>query len=151
MSRWEWIEGIRAETPSQVAVRELGKVLVSELKEWPPAVEWSDEGSRQRYAEIFAPDSVAPSSAVVAECFKVVRWELLRDFDAIGYYERNHELEKACPTRKEQLSWAFLRSYFSEAFFELIERTENRVTRRDLLAGMDELELRFKQSWQEQN
>ena len=150
MNRWEWIEGIRAETPSQVAVRELGKVLLSELENWPPAIEWSDEATRERYAEILTP-SAAPSLAVLSECFKVARWELQRDFDAIGHYERNHKLAEACPSKVEQLAFAFLRSYFTEAFFELIERTENRVNRRDLLSGMDELELRFQQAWRVHN
>lgn len=151
MNRWDWIEDIKAVTPGHVAVRELGKVLADELGAWPPEVEWCDEGTRQRFAEILAPTAPSPSTSALAESLKLVRWELGHDFEAIDQYQRNHHLEKACPAQADQLACSFLQSYFIEAFLELIERTDNRVMRSDLTDGIDKLETRIKQAWQQQN
>ena len=143
MSRWDWVEGIKSETASRVAVRELGKMLVDELSSWPVEVNWCDQRSQQRFAVIFEPGARRPSRQALAECLQLVQWDLSRDNEAISYYERNHHLEKACPEKFDRLACEFLRTYFMEAFFVLLERTSNRVKRSDLLDGIEELQIRL--------
>ncbi len=140
MNRWEWLEGLQKETPARVATRELSKLLVTELRNGPPAVEWSDTSHRERFSALYEPGAWNPSETAVREAVQRLQWELTRNFDAISHYERNHLLHERCPGANEYLSSDFLHFYLYEAFLQLIETTENRIQRRDILDCLSELE-----------
>ncbi len=143
MRDWEWLEGVKSQSPSEVAIAELGKLLAEELGNWPPQVEWDSEEQRRPYEKLLAPGSATPSATVFVEALKLARWELEREDEALNQYLRNHHLERACPLQSEQQAATFLQLYFVEAFYELIERTENRVKRREIIAGWDTLQRRI--------
>lgn len=147
MSRWEYLEGVVAETPTRVAVRELGKILVEELSAWPPTVDWTSDELRRRYAGLYAPGAALPLETAVTEAMKRVRWELSRDYEAIDYYERNHHLRHACPEERDRLACELIHLYVYEALLQLIERTENRVKRADLIEGLDRIEASLRAAW----
>lgn len=143
MSRWDWLEGVKAESPSRVAVRELCKLMVKELGAWPPELSWGESQVSTNGQELFdeqAPQQL-PSPTAIAEASKRLRWEFERNMEASDYYLRNRLLEKACEGRKDYLASEFLFEYLREGFFELMERTEGRIRRADILEGLDELEV----------
>jgi hypothetical protein len=145
-NRWEWLEGLKPESPITVAVKYMAEQISTELTEWPPVVAPTEGQETTPYSEILEPGSPRPALPAFEEAIKRARWELARDFDAIDYYERNHYLEKACPSERDQQASVFIQHYILESFFSLMERTEYRVKRKDVLIGVDQLERHLKLS-----
>jgi hypothetical protein len=137
--RWEWLEGVRPQTPVEWAVTQMAKVLLKELSNWPPDIDWTDSGAEGRYGDLFAADASPPSHAALDQAITRAGWELARNHEALEHYQRNHLLEQACPESYDRLASAFIETYLTEALFELIERTENRVKRRDAMSCLDQL------------
>ena len=144
-NRWEWLEGVKPESPITVAIKYMAEQISKELRQWPPEVMPVGPNETNSYADILTPGSSRPSLSAFAEAIKRARWELARDFDAIDFYERNHHLAKACPSARDQNASVFIQHYILESFFTLMERTEYRVKRADALEGVDLLERHFKQ------
>jgi len=136
--RWQWLEDIRPQTLVEFAATQLAKILFDDFSAWPPQVQWPGDGAG-RYQELFEPDASRPSAGAFNEALKRARWDLARDFDAIEHYDRNHSLEKACPEPYDRLACVFIQDYVTEALFELIERTENRIKRLDAITCLDQL------------
>jgi hypothetical protein len=146
-NRWEWLEGLKPESAISVAVKYMARLIAEELAGWPPAVEITAEQVESRYADLLAPGAPRPSLTAYREAIKRARMELSRDFEAIDHYERNHLLAKACPATRDQLGSEFIQHYILESFFTLMEKTEYRVKRGDVLKGVDQLESLFEQLW----
>ncbi|MBL4632485.1 MAG: hypothetical protein JKY56_01360 [Kofleriaceae bacterium] len=147
MSRWDWIEGVKAETPTRVAVRELCKVMAKELSAWPPELEWNESQQSQSAKRLFDAEGNVhtPSSSAVGEAAKRLDWEFSRAMDAIDYYQRNRVLEKSCEGPEDCLASEFLFEYLREGLFSLMERTEGRVRRADILEGLPEMKILLQQ------
>lgn len=145
--RWEWMEGLTAETPAEALGRHVAKMLADELEGWPPEVDFSDEGQRARFAPLFAAGAPRPAFTAIEAGVERLKLELARDFEALDHDARNHGLEKACPAPLEQLAAQFAWTYLSESFAELFERTESRFKRRHALASLELLIARLRASW----
>jgi hypothetical protein len=143
-NRWEWLEGLKPESPITVALKFMAEQISQELTKWPPEVTVAAGQDRAGYSELLAAGSPRPSLPAFAEAIKRARWELERNFDAIDFYERNHHLAKACPSPRDQEASVFIQHYILESFFMLMERTEYRVKRKDALLGVDMLERHLK-------
>ncbi len=149
MSRWDWIEGVKAETATRVAVRELCKLMAKELSSWPPELEWNDSQQSQSAKLLFDREGQVPtpSESAVGEAAKRLEWEFSRAMDAIEYYQRNHVLEKSCEGPVDCLASEFLFEYLREGFFSLMERTEGRIRRADILEGLPEMRILLQQTF----
>ena len=137
--RWDWLEGIRPQTSVEWAATQMAKILLKELSSWPPDITWSDSGAEGRYGDLFAADAPSPSGAAFDQAITRAGWELARNHEALEHYQRNNLLEQACPEAYNRLASAFIETYLTEALFELIERTEGRVKRRDAISCLDQL------------
>lgn len=142
-NRWEWLEGVKPESPITVAVKYMAEQIAKELTEWPPEVMAMEGNGTGAYSDLVAPGSPRPALTAFTEAVKRARWELAREFDAIDFYERNHHLAKACPSARDQRASVFIHHYILESFFVLMEKTEYRVKRKDALVGVDLLEGHF--------
>ena len=140
LNRWEWLEGVKPESPISVAIKYMAEQITTELTEWPPEVIPVGEQEATEFSEILSPGSPRPALSAFAEAIKRARWELARDSDAIDFYERNHHLAKACPNARDQTASVFIQHFILESFFMLMEKTENRVKRKDALEGVDLVE-----------
>lgn len=147
MSKYDWIEDLRPETPIVVAVREMGKVVVDALASWPPEVAWTDASFKRRYGSLFDNGAPRPAWAAFDEAVKRLKMEFDRDYEALDFYARNHHLQQACPLASDQLASDFVFFYVSEAYLVLIERTHQQVRRADVLAGLDEFAARMRAAW----
>ena len=137
--RWEWLGGIRPQTPIAWAVTQMAKILLEELSSWPPDVAWTDPGAQGRYGDLFAADAPPPSFEALEQAITRANLDLAHEHDALAHYRRNNLLEQACPEAYDRLASEFVELYLTEALFELIERTENRVKRRDAIACLEQL------------
>ncbi len=146
-NRWEWLEKLSPEPAILVAVKYMAKLVADELTSWPPEVSAAEGQASSRFAELLEPGAVRPSLAAYEEALKRARMELTRDFDAIDFYERNHHLAKACPSPRDQLASEFIQHYILESFFVLMERTDHRVKRKDVIIGVEFVEQRIKLLW----
>lgn len=137
--RWEWLEGVRPQTLVEWAVTQMAATLLKELSSWPPDVAWSDSSAEERYRDLFTAGAPSPSQAAFDQAITRARWDLTRDYEALEHYQRNNMLERSCPEPYDRLASAFIETYLTEALFELIERMENRVKRRDAISCLDQL------------
>ncbi len=147
MDRWEWLEGIKAESVVSVAVKHMARLVADELLDWPPHVATTDQRFYGRFGEVLQAGSPRPARAAYDEALRCARWELARDFEAIEYYDRNNKRAQACPEPRDRLASEFIQHYVLEAFFVLMEKTDYRVKRKDVVAGLDGVERRLSLSW----
>ncbi len=140
-------DSLEKNTAVQAGVKYVAGMIADDLSDWPPSIALDDTPRSQRFVELVAPGAKRPSLAAFVEAVKQVRWELERDFEAIAHYERNHHLEQACPDPRDRLASELIRHYILESFLSLIERTENRVKRADVLVGLSRLETHVRARW----
>lgn len=147
-NRWDWLERLQRESAISVAVRYVAEQVAAEdLTHWPPRVAAAAGPHYRRFAELLEPGSRRPALAAYQQAIKRARWDLAREFDAIDFYERNHHLEEACPDPRNQVASDLIRDYILESFFRLMEQTEYRVKRADVLVGVDQLERLIERVW----
>lgn len=147
VDRWEWLEGVRRESAISVAVKQLAGLVADEVLRWPPRVALAEGHFQNRFGEILAPGAARPSRRAFEEALRCARWEIARDFAAIDFYERNGQRGKACSSRRDLLASEFIEQYILEAFFVLMEKTDSRVKRKDVLVGIDWVERRINVAW----
>ncbi len=145
--RFDWLEGLAPQSATAVGVKYAARAIADELTEWPPRIVLGGDPRSQRFAALVAPGAKRPSMTAFREAVKRARWELERNYEAIDHYERNDHLAAACPDERERLGAELMRDFILEYFFELIERTENRVKRADVLVGLDDLERHVAARW----
>ncbi|MCP4444461.1 MAG: hypothetical protein GY811_03840 [Myxococcales bacterium] len=147
IDRWEWLEGLKAESPIDVAVKYVAALTADALAAWPPAISAVEGQEGSRFRDVLEPGAERPSLAAYEEAIKRARWELLRDYDAIDFYARNNHIVEACPAKRDQLASEFIQHYVLESFFVLMEKTEYRVKRKDVLPGLAMIDKRVKLVW----
>lgn len=142
--RWDFLEGLRLKTAADVLVEEVARILVDELtRRWPPQVEWTDADAAARFAPLYEPGAPRPSTAALREGLRLARWEIEREVEAIDFYLRNDHAGRVVATPQDRLALELVWKLVTEWLYELRERTENRLTRRHLVACLDEVERRL--------
>lgn len=134
--RWRWLEQISPESAVAVAVKQLARMIADELSDWPPQVRLAEGPLAKRLGQVLVRGSRRPSTAAFEEAIQRVTWDLERNEEAIDFYGRNHHLERACPDPYDQIGSEVMAHYILEALFTLMDKTEGRVRRADLLVGL---------------
>ena len=137
--RWDFLDGVKAIDAAEAVAAEFAKVVVEELRAWPPRVEWTDPAQARRFAALYAPGELLlrrPSDEALRAAFRLARWDLLRHTEAIEDFFR-HDRGPAGERLAVELAWRWL----VEATLELSERTSGRVARRHLVGCLDRAEL----------
>ncbi len=124
-SRWAWLEGLRPQALEDAIAAEAAKMIASELRAWPPKIEWTDPALAARFAPVLA---TPPSTADLHEGFALARLELQHDLDALRF-------------ARPSLAIDLIRLYLTETLYALAERTQNRLKRRHLLLALDRAQL----------
>lgn len=143
MSRWDFLEGVRPVAAADVIVTEMAKVIAEEITRWPPRVEWTDAASAAKFAPLYKPGTPSPGEAAVREGFRLARWELLHELDAIDYHLRNDQNALGARSVHDRLAVELLWKLLPELLYELTERTENRLKRAHLMACLEQAERRL--------
>jgi hypothetical protein len=122
--RWAWLEALRPQALEEVIASEMAKVIASELRDWPPQIEWTDAASSTRFAAVL---DTPPSAADLREGFALARLELQHDLDALRF-------------ARPSLATDLVRLYLTETLYSLAERTHNRIKRHHLRIALDRAE-----------
>lgn len=143
-SRWDWLYDLKAVSLEEHLVGEIGKNLAGRLAHWPPEVwGWSSEADRGRFEPLVAPGSLPPSDAVFAQAFRLARWEMERDYEAIDDYMRRESWRGASLGPQNLDSLVFLYKYLTEEMLAVSDATEGRIGRKALVRCLEEAERRL--------
>lgn len=142
-SRWDFLLETKPVPLVEHLKDEVAKLLAQELQSWPPPMTELDPAWVRKHATVFEPGAPRPSDALYREAFRVTRWELERDVEAVDDYMRNQRfLERGlAPTDKSAL--LVLSRWLTEQLLQLSEATENRVKRKDLIDILEKLSRRL--------
>lgn len=138
--RWERILDQKPVSLREHLLDEAAKVLLSELRQWPLAIQEIDEHTGAGVAEFFAPDAPRPSPAVLAAALKLARWDLDREHDAYDDFMRNRRYEEAGITERERPVLLFVSRWVLEQLMSLSDATDGRIDRQALLRLVDRLD-----------
>lgn len=141
MSRWDWLEGVRATSVADALVVEASKALAEELRAWPPVVEWSDAQAQAIFAPLYAPEAPALDRAALDLGVQLARWELERDYAAIDHAARSGAID-ALAGEHARLAARLLWQWLPEWLLELKGLAGDRLTRGHLLRVLDAAEKR---------
>ncbi len=141
-SRWDRLLDLKTLTLVDALMAEASKVLAEELLgSFPPPVEGLDLAVAREFSGIFAPDAEPPPAiASRREAIRLARWDLAREFDAFDDYIRNRRYREHGLEEEHRTAVLFLCRWLVEQMLTLGDSTNGRVTRKDMLAGLDRLE-----------
>ena len=140
-SRWDWLYDVRSVPLTDYVLDEVAKKLRDRLADWPVQVlEWNSEGDRIRFSPLVAPDSAPPDFYTFREAFRLASWELSREYEAIDSYMRREEWKNAGIGPDGYDLLVFLDRYLTEEMLAVLDVTEGRIGRRDLVRCLDKAE-----------
>jgi hypothetical protein len=144
-SRWELLLDRKPISMLDHLLNEVAKLVAKDLETWPPPVTELDLlGTGRELAPLFEPDRPRPEPAVYAESFRVARWELEREVEAIDDYFRNRRYLERGLGEGDRIAVLFLSRYLTEQLLGLAEHTEGRVKRRQLIGVLEDVERRVR-------
>jgi hypothetical protein len=146
-NRWEWLESMKPESMISATVKYMTRQIAEEILAWPPQVSAMQTHAASRFSKILRPDAPRPALAAYEEALRRARWELERDYDAIDDYERNHRIAEACSAERDQIASEFIQHYILESYFALMEKTDYKIKRKDVLLGVEALGPLIKSMW----
>jgi hypothetical protein len=128
-SRWDLLLEQRPIPLVEHLLEEVAKLLANDLRGWPPPIEELDPALGVRFAPLLGPDVPRPEEALFEEAFRLARWELEREVEAVDEYMRNRrwELRGLAPDRKQAL--LFVSRWLVEQLLSLREYTHSKISR----------------------
>ena len=121
-------------------VDEAARLLASELRRWPLAVEEVDPATGADLAPLLEPGSRRPPDVVFQEALRLAGWDLAHEHDAYDDYIRNRRYAGHGIADADRPALLFIARWLMEQLFALAHATEGRVDRRALarvLAGLE--------------
>lgn len=139
-SRWDYLYDLKAVPLEEHLLKEAARGLAERLLAWPPEIlEWSSAADRLRFEPLLAPGTPRPSALVFREAFRLARWELERDYEAIDSYMRCEAWASSLP-KSGYDALVFLYKYLTEEMLAIGDATEGRIGRKALSACLSETE-----------
>ena len=139
-SRWDLILEQKPIPVIEHLLEEASRLFAKDLAVWPPEVSEFDPQTGQHLERLLAERPARPDPAVYAEAFRLVRWDLSRDFAATDDYWRNQRHLEAGLTAADKPMILFLSRFITEQLLALGEATEGRVTRARMLDALSRIE-----------
>ncbi len=142
MNRWTWVLDQKPRPVLEVLKDEVAKLLAGQLQRWPLPLEELDPTYATRHAAAFAPEAPRPAQAVYIQSFRLARWELERELDAVDDYFRNMRFLGYGLSAADKPALLVLSRWLTEQALALAEATEGRVKRADLVDILAQTERR---------
>ncbi len=141
-SRWDYLYDLRPVSLTAHLIAELARIVAERITAWPPPIDgWASERERARFEPLVAMGAPRPDEAVFREAFRLARWELGREVEAVDDYMRHERWrELAGPDTLDAI--IFLWRYLTEELLTAQEATEGRVRRHELITCLDDIERR---------
>ncbi len=136
-SRWERLFDQKPVPLLDALVEEVAKLLSRDLLVWPLPVESLDAVTGGGVAPFLAADSVRPGDAVFQEAFRLARWELEREVDAVDAYLRSRRYLELGVGPHERAALLFVTRWLIEQLLDLAETTRSRVRRPELVRCLE--------------
>lgn len=143
MNKWERLLDSKPRPILEHLVAEAATLFCTELRCWPPSIDEFDPQTGQGLETMLRERPEQPDPRVYAQAFRLTRWDLSRDFDAIDEYWRNHRHLEAGLTMPDKPMILFLARFMTEQLLGLSEATQGRVTRLRLLDALALIERDF--------
>jgi len=137
---WDFIHDRKPKPLREHLLDEFAARLSADLKTWPLPVGELDPTLGAKWAHLLAPESVRPSPMVFEQGFRLARWELERQLDALDEYMRNERWLEAGISPPEKQALLFVSAWLVEQLLALSESTEGRIDRRGLVECLDRTE-----------
>jgi hypothetical protein len=135
--RWDLLLDKKPVPLVEHLVDEVAKLLAAELLRWPLSVQELDVGTGRRFAPLLEPGNPRPSDAVFSEAFRLARWELEREIEAVDDYMRNQRWTAQGLSAQDKLALLFVSRWLVEQMLGLGEATQGRLSRRALADCLD--------------
>ena len=141
--RWDRLLDVKRVTLADQLMTEAAKILWEDLGTWPPPMEEIEAAGSREFASVLAPGSPVPPSAAYLEGIRLARFDLKREFEAFDEYVRNRRWTEVGLEDAHKPAVLLLSRYLTESLLALLERTQGRVKRADLVLALDRLQVRF--------
>jgi hypothetical protein len=136
-SRWDYLFDQKPVELAEHLLEEVAKLLGEDLAAWPLPIQELDLETGRAFAPLLEPDFPRPNEAVFAEAFRLARWELEREIDAIDEYMRNRRWEERGLAPGDKLALLFISRWLVEQLLALREATQGRLSRPALVDGLE--------------
>ena len=137
---WDFIHDRKPKPLRDHLLDEFAARLSADLKTWPLPISELDPAVGAKWAPLLAPESVRPGRSVFEQGFRLARWELERQLDALDEYMRNERWLEAGINREEKQALLFVSAWLVEQLLALSETTQGRIDRRGLVECLDRTE-----------
>lgn len=144
MSRWNRLLETKPLSLIDHLLTEMAKLIAQDLSTWPLPIQELDPALSACYREVIAAES-RPADGVFAEAFRLTRWELKREVDAIDEYMRNLRWMSFGLSSRDKAPILFVARWLLEQYLSLLESTNSRITRVDLLECLERTQRFFTQ------
>lgn len=140
MGRWDYLYDLGPRPALDVLLDEAAKAFAEDLRRWPPPLEGIEPAHAARLLPIL--EGPRPHRLAWAEGFRLARWDLIHDYEAIdSWQERGWQEAQLNQTDKDAA--VFLWRYLTERLFDLSEALQSRLRRKDLVELVDRVETRL--------
>jgi hypothetical protein len=142
-SRWERLLEQKPVPVVQALLDEVAKRVAGELTRWPLPVEGVDMLTVGAAEAQLRADTPRPPDEVFIEAFKLAKWDLARETDALDEYLRNRRYLERDVAQEARPALLFITRWLVEQMLSLSEATEGRVKRKELTACLERIAHRF--------
>ncbi|MGQ0506097.1 MAG: hypothetical protein ACT4TC_12355 [Myxococcaceae bacterium] len=134
MNRWEKILESRPVPLADHLLEEVAKLFAQELLQWPPPLEEIGD-----FKDVVMAGQ-RPSRVHFQEAFRLARWELRREVEAVDDYWRNRRYQERGLVDEDKRPLLFLSRWLVEQLLALGEATQGRVKRERMLVCLEKTE-----------
>jgi hypothetical protein len=143
-SRWDFLLDQRPVPLAELLLEEVSKLLAEDLASWPLPIQELDDETGRRFSPLLEAESPRPSDPVFAEAFRLTRWEIERNIDAIDEYMRNQTWSDHGLRAEDKLAVLFVSRWLVEQLLSLREAVEGRITRPQLVDCLERAQRRVR-------
>lgn len=140
-SRWDFIYDLKPIELKQHFINEASKLLAKDLERWPLQIEaWESPAAEARFRHLVEPDARRPDDRVYAAAFRLAKWEMEREFEAIDEFMRNERWREYGADEYGRDAMLLITRYLVEQLLAIIEATEGRIKRPMLVELLEKME-----------
>src|SRR5687768_3372208 len=88
-SRWDLLLDTKPIPLIEHLLEEVAKIMAKDFSVWPLRIDELDLATGRQFAEVLELKNPRPSAPVYREAFKLARWEIEREVQAVDDYMRN--------------------------------------------------------------
>jgi hypothetical protein len=142
-TRWDLVLERKPIPVIEHLLEEVSKLFAEDLLSWPPVIDAFDPVTGASMALLLADQPERPDARLFRQAFRLTRFDLSRDFDALDDYWRNMRFLEVGLTPGDKPMLMMMTRFMSEQLLALGEATDGRVTRPRMLDALSRTERHF--------